>query len=395
MNTKHVISGAKKSKAAKPDAVKVFEMLKEGNRRFAEDQAIHPRSCLLRRQLAHSSSQADHAVATVLACSDSRVPVERIFDMGFMDLFVVRVAGNVIDRAAAASLEYGMLHVHTPLLLVLGHTDCGAVTAAIHQSRNGQHPDEANICGLLTAISPAVERALKSKSGEISFDELLTKAVEENTWQSLGDLLAASPAIQELVATGAAGVAVGIYHLETGEVGWLNRPSVDPREKLYGAEFIDYDPALPINSTRSELMAEASVLIVDDEVDFLKGISERLKIRDFLVDTATSGLEALDKLELSGYDAIILDLMMPGLDGLETLKQALKKNPDLQIILLTGQASIKKSVEAMRAGALDFIEKPASLDTLAEKIREGRTNRRKLDENQRMQWINDVVITRD
>ena len=141
-------------------------------------------------------------------------------------------------------------------------------------------------------------------------------------------------------------------------------------------------------------MAEASVLIVDDEEEFLEGISERLKIRDFLVDTATNGLEALKKIDLLGYDAIVLDLMMPGLDGLDTLKRALKKNPDLQIILLTGRASVKHAVTAMQEGALDFMEKPVKLEVLVEKIREGRTRRRKLDEARRMAAVTEILTSR-
>ena len=141
-------------------------------------------------------------------------------------------------------------------------------------------------------------------------------------------------------------------------------------------------------------MTEATVMIVDDEKEFLEGMKERLELRGFKVDTARSGLEALEKLDQDRYDAIVLDLMMPGLNGLETLKQALKKNADLQIILLTGQASVKYAVEAMQEGALDFFEKPADLEALAEKIREGRTKMRKLDETRRMEMINNVLSTR-
>ena len=141
-------------------------------------------------------------------------------------------------------------------------------------------------------------------------------------------------------------------------------------------------------------MTEATVMIVDDEKEFLEGMKERLELRGFKVDTARSGLEALEKLDQARYDAIVLDLMMPGLNGLETLKQALRKNADLQIILLTGQASVKYAVEAMQEGALDFFEKPADLEALAEKIREGRTKMRKLDETRRMEMINNVLSTR-
>lgn len=385
--------GNRSDRSSKPDATEVLAMLTAGNHRFVLDQAIHPRSCPIRRQLAHSSSQAAHALATVLACSDSRVPVERIFDMGVMDLFVVRVAGNVVDRAAAASLEYGMLHVHTPLLVVLGHTDCGAVTAAINQIKDNKHPEEDNICGLLTAIKPAVERVLRS-GPEQELEQLVTRAVEENIWQGIGDLLAVSPAIRELITSGLCSVVAGIYRLATGDVVWLDPPVQAAGDQEFQGDSYMAELGLPVNLTRSDLMAEARVLIVDDEVEFLEGMGERLKNRDFLVDMATSGLEALDKLAINGYDAIVLDLMMPGLDGLETLKRALKKNPDLQIILLTGQASVKIGVEAMREGALDFMEKPANMDALADKIREGRTRRLKLDEKRRMAAVRDALTTR-
>ena len=78
---------------------------------------------------AGKESQGDHAYATVITCSDSRVPVERVFDAGVMDIFVIRVAGNVCDVDEVGSIEYGLAHVHTPVLVVLGHTQCGAVTA--------------------------------------------------------------------------------------------------------------------------------------------------------------------------------------------------------------------------------------------------------------------------
>ncbi len=141
-------------------------------------------------------------------------------------------------------------------------------------------------------------------------------------------------------------------------------------------------------------MTEATVMIVDDDKEFLESIKERLEIRGFKVDTASSGSKALGKLDQARYDAIVLDLMMPGLDGLETLRQALAKNPDLQIILLTGQASVKYAVEAMQEGALDFLEKPAGLDALTEKIREGKNRRLKLDESHRMEMINEILTTR-
>ncbi|KIX13134.1 response regulator [Dethiosulfatarculus sandiegensis] len=138
-------------------------------------------------------------------------------------------------------------------------------------------------------------------------------------------------------------------------------------------------------------MTIAQILVVDDEQEFLENVSERLRNRDIEVDTALNGEEALEKIKDNIYDAIVMDLMMPGLDGLETLKQALQRKPDLQIILLTGQATVKKGVEAMRQGAFDFLEKPADLDLLVEKVKEGRAKRIKLDEKAREEEVKDLL----
>ena len=122
-------------------------------------------------------------------------------------------------------------------------------------------------------------------------------------------------------------------------------------------------------------MAETKVLLVDDEVEFTKTLSERLESRGLKVDSANSGEEALKKIGEASYDAIFLDLAMPGMDGIETLKSLLAENPDLQVILLTGHASIDKSVEAVKLGAKDFLEKPAKIDNLIAKIKEAQTEK--------------------
>ena len=122
-------------------------------------------------------------------------------------------------------------------------------------------------------------------------------------------------------------------------------------------------------------MAETKVLLVDDEVEFTKTLSERLESRGLKVDSANSGAEALKKIGEASYDAIFLDLAMPGMDGIETLRSLLAENPDLQVILLTGHASIDKSVEAVKLGAKDFLEKPAKIDNLIAKIKEAQTEK--------------------
>ena len=103
-------------------------------------------------------------------------------------------------------------------------------------------------------------------------------------------------------------------------------------------------------------MLQPNVLIVDDEPEFLETVAERLANRGFSVETASNGAVALEKIGNQIFDAIVLDLMMPEIDGMETLKRALKKKPDLQIILLTGHATLQTGIEAIKLGALDFMK---------------------------------------
>ncbi|MBU4563942.1 MAG: carbonic anhydrase [Desulfarculus sp.] len=204
----------------KPEPKKVLDELSKGNHRFTNDRRRHPRSGLLRRRQAHLGNQADHAMATVLSCSDSRVPVEMIFDVGIMDLFVVRTAGHSLDSAALASVEYGMLHVHTPLLVVLGHSNCGAVTAALDMVQNDAVPAEASLRGLLSGITPAVHQAMADLP-EANSGALLDRAIEENVKQTMQTLFRQSEAIRDGVASGAFAAVGAIYDLAHGRVKWL------------------------------------------------------------------------------------------------------------------------------------------------------------------------------
>ena len=106
-------------------------------------------------------------------------------------------------------------------------------------------------------------------------------------------------------------------------------------------------------------MAAVKVLVVDDEVEFAGAIAERMCNRGFEVDTADSGADGLLRIKDKQYDAILLDLSMPEMDGMETMKLMLEQDDTLQIIILTGYGSVDKGVEAMKAGAVDFLEKPA------------------------------------
>ena len=108
-------------------------------------------------------------------------------------------------------------------------------------------------------------------------------------------------------------------------------------------------------------MPECFVLLVDDEVDFVSVLAERLEARGLKVDTAGDGETALVKAREQAFDAILLDMAMPGMDGIQTLNGLLAINPDLQVILLTGQATLRQAVEAMKLGALDLLEKPVEI----------------------------------
>ncbi len=136
------------------------------------------------------------------------------------------------------------------------------------------------------------------------------------------------------------------------------------------------------------------VLLVDDESDFVETLAERMKTRGMDVSTSTSAKDALKKVEDTSYDAIVLDLMMPEMDGLEALEELKKKRPELQIIFLTGQATIEKGIEAMKLGAMDFIEKPADLQVLTDKIKKAKAKKMILVEKKTEEKLKDILTTK-
>jgi len=138
-------------------------------------------------------------------------------------------------------------------------------------------------------------------------------------------------------------------------------------------------------------MSECRVLLVDDEEEFVEVLADRLEARDLEVETAENGQTALAKAGKKVFDAILLDLAMPGMDGIETLKGLLGINPDLQVILLTGQATLGQAVDAMKLGALDFLEKPVDIDVLVAKIDDAARKRSSL-EDQRIQEKMDEIL---
>ena len=208
------------SKAHKPSPDEAIAMLKAGNERFVTGKATQPHTDLARLALAGTEDQGDHAYATVITCSDSRVPVEILFDAGVMDIFVIRVAGNVLDVDEAGSVEYGLAHVNTPVFVVLGHTQCGAVTAVTNAVQGHGHPLERNIPPLVDNIIPAVKKAIADNPKAHGAD-VIPFAIEENVYQGIEDLFMESPVSRDLVNAGKAKIVGAIYDVSNGTINWL------------------------------------------------------------------------------------------------------------------------------------------------------------------------------
>nr|WP_321451979.1 carbonic anhydrase [uncultured Carboxylicivirga sp.] len=194
--------------------------LKDGNKRYINGKSSHPHQNQHQRDITWEEGQ--HPFATIIACSDSRVPVELVFDVGIGDVFSIRIAGNVCDIDEVGSIEYGIAHLGTPVLVILGHSSCGAVTAVTRGDEV-----HGSIPALVDNIAPAVELA-KHKHGSEFSEELLNAAIENNVWQSIEDLLTHSPDARDLVKKGNLVIEGAIYDLHTGEVKWLGH---HPKEK--------------------------------------------------------------------------------------------------------------------------------------------------------------------
>ena len=136
---------------------------------------------------------------------------------------------------------------------------------------------------------------------------------------------------------------------------------------------------------------KANVLVVDDEEQFLKVFSQRLEGHGLKVDTSTTGEDALKKVKSKDFDAIVLDMVMPGMSGMEALKRIRSENPDVQIIILTGHGTVEKGVEAIKAGAVDFIEKPADLNKIMGKIAEAKHKRIVLVEKKAEEHVKEIL----
>lgn len=206
--------------AAKPPPDKILSWLTEGNTRFVQGKSVHPHADAKRIALADTENQGKYALATILSCSDSRVPPEIVFDAGVMDLFVIRVAGNVANTDETGTVEYGLCHVNTPVLVVLGHTQCGAVTAVAQEITGHGHPLERNIPPLVASIVPVIKQTMEQHP-ELKDNALVGAAIEANVWEVIKNIFLKSPATRDLVKKGQVTVVGAVYDMHTGGVNWL------------------------------------------------------------------------------------------------------------------------------------------------------------------------------
>lgn len=202
------------AKLTRPDrSDDALRLLREGNQRFIDGKPMHPNTDVFR--IADTGEHGQHPFAAILTCADSRLGVERLFDRGMGDLFVVRVAGNVGDANQAGSIEYACEHLGTQVVVVLGHTRCGAVKAAVDGVQAGK-----NIGSLLDNIAPAVT-ATRTAHPHLSGSELVDAAVKQNVWQSVEDLMKGSAMLRGMVERGQVKVVGAVYDVTTGRVEWM------------------------------------------------------------------------------------------------------------------------------------------------------------------------------
>jgi len=169
----------------------------------------------VQKEILAELARGQRPYATIIGCSDSRVPPELVFDAGFGELFIVRVAGNVISHEVMGTIQYAAVHLHTPLFVVLGHEGCGAVQAAVAMKEQGAR-QRARITLLLERILPC----LPEPNSALTPEEQLTAAVEANVRWSMHQLLETDEG-QARMAEGVLKLVGAVYELKTGRVRFL------------------------------------------------------------------------------------------------------------------------------------------------------------------------------
>ena len=200
-------------------ALEALDKLRQGNARFINNvRGPEPVLSQVRRA---DFVRGQNPFAVVLGCSDSRVPAEIIFDQGLGDLFVIRVAGNIVAPSQVGSVEFAVERFDTPLVVVIGHTLCGGVGATLDVLQNRGRPGSQGLMSIVDRIRPAVEPLLQTELAQKP-DALMQHAIRANVRASANQLRHGSQIIERLVSEGRLAVAGGVYDLATGEVEFFD-----------------------------------------------------------------------------------------------------------------------------------------------------------------------------
>src|SRR6266850_1383737 len=200
-------------------AREALERLREGNRRFVSDVRSHDTLTSQARRLAVAASQEPFAI--ILGCSDSRVPVEIVFDQGLGDLFVIRVAGNIVASSQVGSVEFAAERFHTRLVVVLGHSQCGAVLATLEELQQPTDSQSRNLRSIVDRVRPSLETLLTTDLRHDS-DALVREAVRANIRASANHLRHGSDILEQLVHSDGLLIVGAEYSLETGVVDFFD-----------------------------------------------------------------------------------------------------------------------------------------------------------------------------
>lgn len=200
-------------------ALTALERLKEGNQRFVSE--VLNRKMLPRHMHAIGLPEGQEPFAIILGCSDARVPAEIIFDQGLGDLFVIRVAGNIVAPSQVGSIEFAAERFGTRLVVVLGHSNCGAILATLEELRRPTVNQSPNLRSIVSRVSPPIQTLLDAGAG-IEDDSMVHLAVRANIRQSVDHLKHGSAILEQMIATDELLVVGAEYSLETGRVEFFD-----------------------------------------------------------------------------------------------------------------------------------------------------------------------------
>ena len=206
-----------------------YEILVEGNKRFINNlNTDHDHL-----EMINETREGQYPFAVILSCMDSRTSTELIFDQGLGDLFSIRVAGNIVNNDILASIEYAVKYVGSKVLMVLGHTECGAIKSA------KQGVTDGHLTELLNRIQPSISKALLKNDQDHLFDDNVAYANVEN---SLEEILTRSTIVKEMFAKGEIGIVGGVYNVDNGQVDFfkkLTRPKKEDRRGSKKTQFVE------------------------------------------------------------------------------------------------------------------------------------------------------------